>query len=399
MANFPRARKLSLSNLSEEVVQNNFLELEVPLISTPLGEVSESVSWWSHDDPIRNGPIDAPVVAPSDPKTLFQIKVDDDGNKKNPFHIKIEEDACALKTRAWSWLDSLAEDLPAHDASWTCHPDEICGSVVAGKYGRTQDLKFAPVPDVFVPDLFVDVDGGLQRNSPCIALFPNNIGAGCKRKAPEEESFPPKFDSVSDCTLAKTKKQAKGVPGQRRYAEARMQQNAREGQRHWGLKVQELREQWDRMRMWEQNPHFSAQIQMCARMHIKSQHECILRQLQIAAVDGILTPHIFSSDGKQSFIGWTGFQLADHSGMEFRRRIEGMFASPPNEKTLNNTLRRAGMVPEYSWGEAWCGIGCFLYDPEKRAHYGGVKEDDRDSPYEGTPLNDRQELYGTTSYY
>eukprot|EP00961_Rhodomonas_salina_P027434 371200-Rhodomonas_salina.1 len=68
-------------------------------------------------------------------------------------------------------------------------------------------------------------------------------------------------------------------------------------------------------------------------------------------------------------MGWTGFEIVQNRAKEFRRRIEGMFQTPPNHKTLNNTMRRAGLVPEYCWGEAWSGVGKFVYDRDKRAHY------------------------------
>eukprot|EP00287_Rhodomonas_sp_CCMP768_P022395 CAMPEP_0202808502 /NCGR_PEP_ID=MMETSP1389-20130828/1021_1 /ASSEMBLY_ACC=CAM_ASM_000865 /TAXON_ID=302021 /ORGANISM="Rhodomonas sp., Strain CCMP768" /LENGTH=49 /DNA_ID=CAMNT_0049478843 /DNA_START=1 /DNA_END=150 /DNA_ORIENTATION=- len=47
-----------------------------------------------------------------------------------------------------------------------------------------------------------------------------------------------------------------------------------------------------------------------------------------------------------------------------------MFATPPNYKTLNNTMRRAGLVPAQSWDAAWEGKACFVYDATKRASYG-----------------------------
>lgn len=149
-----------------------------------------------------------------------------------------------------------------------------------------------------------------------------------------------------------------------------MQRNARDGQKHWGTQVKEMRQLWADKDM-SKHTHFEQQINMCTRLHIKSQHECLLRQLQMAAVEKIIIPSKFLDDEKESFLGWTGFEVAEDHGAEFRKRIEALFASTPSDKTLNNTFRRAGLVPDHSWAEAWNGIGGFVYDREKRAQYGG----------------------------
>lgn len=154
-------------------------------------------------------------------------------------------------------------------------------------------------------------------------------------------------------------------------------QKARNAQQHWAQKAGELRGEWQQMRMWEKHDQFQSQIQMCSRLHIKSQHECVLRQLQLALVEGLINLPAnkeFTSDTQQSFLGWTGFEVAPTRGAEFRRRIEDMFATPPSQKTLNNTLRRAGLVPERGWGEAWNGVGAFVFDQAARVHYGAKQE-------------------------
>jgi len=150
-----------------------------------------------------------------------------------------------------------------------------------------------------------------------------------------------------------------------------MQQSARDGQRHWGNKVVELRREWDAKRMWEQNEHFQEQVRACSRLHIKSQHECLLRQLQMALVEGLIQlPEGGGFSGCQedaSFLGWTGFEVVGRQGAAFRRRIVDMFAREPNDKTLNNALRRAGLVPRGGWEEAWNGTAAFVFDPRTRA--------------------------------
>eukprot|EP00961_Rhodomonas_salina_P202105 2726004-Rhodomonas_salina.1 len=106
---------------------------------------------------------------------------------------------------------------------------------------------------------------------------------------------------------------------------------------------------------------------MCSRTHIKSQHECLLRQLQMALVDKIITASDFSASEDDSFLGWVGFQIVAEHKDEFRARIEGMFATVPKENTLNNAFRRAGLVPKQCWNEAWKGKAAFFYDGTKRA--------------------------------
>mmetsp|Transcript_5375 Transcript_5375/g.12991 ORF Transcript_5375/g.12991 Transcript_5375/m.12991 type:complete len:436 (+) Transcript_5375:29-1336(+) len=149
-----------------------------------------------------------------------------------------------------------------------------------------------------------------------------------------------------------------------------MQEKAREGQKNWGTKVVQLRKEWQERKMFE-NPHFKEQIAMCSRSHIKSQHECVLRQLQLSSADGEIKASDFSSSEDDSFLGWTGFQIVQGKHKNFRDKIEALFAAVPKENTLNNTFRRAGLVPKQCWSEAWSGIAPFQYDGGKRAIYSG----------------------------
>eukprot|EP00961_Rhodomonas_salina_P219696 2969355-Rhodomonas_salina.1 len=100
-----------------------------------------------------------------------------------------------------------------------------------------------------------------------------------------------------------------------------MHATARSGQRHWGSLVQILRQEWEDKRVGEAFPHFQDQIRMCTRSHIKSQHECLLRMLQIAALDGIIIPLRFIENEKESFLGWTGFQINPHKSTDFQTKI------------------------------------------------------------------------------
>lgn len=142
-----------------------------------------------------------------------------------------------------------------------------------------------------------------------------------------------------------------------------MQENARKGQEHWAKQVAEMRDQWEEVGCKE-NPDFKYQIELLQRRHIKSQHECLLRQLHMSATVGQIEPFPYNTAEGKSFVGWTGFRVAPDRASEFRGDIEGMFPPGPNgqilENTQHNMLRRAGLVPG-SWGEAWLGLSPFIY--------------------------------------
>mmetsp|Transcript_43751 Transcript_43751/g.102961 ORF Transcript_43751/g.102961 Transcript_43751/m.102961 type:complete len:475 (-) Transcript_43751:320-1744(-) len=149
-----------------------------------------------------------------------------------------------------------------------------------------------------------------------------------------------------------------------------MHATARSGQRHWAVKCQDLRAEWTNKRIDAAFPLFEDQVRMCARSHIKSQHECLLRMLQITAIEGLISPAQFASDEAQSFLGWTGFTVIPERSEEFRARVEGLFEAKDSIKnnTVNNAFRRAGLVPE-CWTSAWRGHAAFHYRPQKRAVY------------------------------
>lgn len=156
-----------------------------------------------------------------------------------------------------------------------------------------------------------------------------------------------------------------------------MQKWARKGQEHWGKQVRQMRQDWQVKKMGEKDPHFADQIAMCTRAHIKSQHECLLRELQAAKVDNLIHSCKFSDTEADSFLGWRSFRITHSRHAEFRKRIESLFATVPLENTLNNVFRRAGLIPDHcpdegrtrSWEEAWRGLSSFVYVCEKRATY------------------------------
>mmetsp|Transcript_57301 Transcript_57301/g.134551 ORF Transcript_57301/g.134551 Transcript_57301/m.134551 type:complete len:256 (-) Transcript_57301:47-814(-) len=119
-------------------------------------------------------------------------------------------------------------------------------------------------------------------------------------------------------------------------------------------------------RIWEHHTQFRQQIAMCKRCHIKSQHECLLRQLQAAYANGLLASATFSENAEDSFLGWVSFKVDPMRSQEFRMRIEKMFPGSPTKNTVNNVLRRAGLLPEHSWSGAWLGESTFNHSENHR---------------------------------
>eukprot|EP00961_Rhodomonas_salina_P298345 3937993-Rhodomonas_salina.1 len=261
--------------------------------------------------------------------------------------------------------DTTASDAVTEDAISSEAETEACESWSGGNL----DEPFSG--DVPQPPADCDEeDVASQREMECEYAEP----ASLKRKYETEEAVACDYAYEPVKRPRKLHSAVSGKRGAHVKERPQMQKNARDGQKHWGNMVLALRAEWNEKRMWEQHEQFHEQIKMCTRLHIKSQHECFLRQLQMALVEGLIRlvdGKDFSADDTQSFLGWTAFEVVPSRGAEFRRRVEEMFANPPQDKTLNNTLRRAGLVPERGWGEAWSGVCAFVFDAQKRAQYSG----------------------------
>jgi len=147
-----------------------------------------------------------------------------------------------------------------------------------------------------------------------------------------------------------------------------MQKKARDGQEHWLQQVREIRRKWQDRREWEREEMYQKQVENCAAMQIKSQHECLLRTLQMSASDGLIEPLPFAECGPASFLGWTGFRVVMHKAQEFRSRIDALFPAPLKENTLHTSFRRAGLVPD-KWSSGWLGLTAFKYSNDKRVAY------------------------------
>eukprot|EP00286_Rhodomonas_abbreviata_P028107 CAMPEP_0181313454 /NCGR_PEP_ID=MMETSP1101-20121128/14254_1 /TAXON_ID=46948 /ORGANISM="Rhodomonas abbreviata, Strain Caron Lab Isolate" /LENGTH=376 /DNA_ID=CAMNT_0023420403 /DNA_START=29 /DNA_END=1158 /DNA_ORIENTATION=+ len=340
------------------------LDLDLPRCFTPVGDNLMDFDEWEPKGLMSREQSFGPTMVSlqSEPSDAVTKNIRDEVLCSN-----IHDDE---PTKQNSWMDELVE-LFGLDAP-VCEQARVEQQTVFEK----QEVAYSansPVGSNLHNDLH-------NHQSSCTPV-------GSKRRAPEGPKGPEgpeeeeegadeigneRIDNERECQPIK--RRATGTQAvRRRGAHVRerpeMQELAREGQAHWGSKVVELRSQWERMRMWEHNEHFGKQVQMCRVTHVKSQHECLLRQLQMALVAGWITASPFSTSAADSFLGWTGFAVVSESGASFRRSVEEMFASPPKERTLNNTLRRAGMIAKEGWTEAWSGSSSFVFDKQKRAHY------------------------------
>eukprot|EP00281_Chroomonas_sp_CCMP1168_P034441 CAMPEP_0206250590 /NCGR_PEP_ID=MMETSP0047_2-20121206/21562_1 /ASSEMBLY_ACC=CAM_ASM_000192 /TAXON_ID=195065 /ORGANISM="Chroomonas mesostigmatica_cf, Strain CCMP1168" /LENGTH=482 /DNA_ID=CAMNT_0053676467 /DNA_START=105 /DNA_END=1553 /DNA_ORIENTATION=+ len=147
-----------------------------------------------------------------------------------------------------------------------------------------------------------------------------------------------------------------------------MQKRARDGQEHWMRQVKNMRALWAERREDTRNPRYQEQVDTCAQLQIKSQHECLLRTLQMCATDGIIVPLPFAECGPNSFLGWTGFQVEQAHAQDFRAKIDNLFPSPLKENTLHTSFRRAGLVPD-KWSSGWLGLTPFKFSHDKRVAY------------------------------
>jgi hypothetical protein len=157
----------------------------------------------------------------------------------------------------------------------------------------------------------------------------------------------------------------RGAPGgSRRGAHVKerpeMQRAARKGAEHWAARVCELRARWAERAAARPAfaDAFAGQVD-AARARIKSKQECLLRFLQLAADDGAVLAGPFAPGG---FFGWARFAVAPGRADEFRSGLERLFPAGFREATLQETFRRAGLVPgRWDWDGAWRGGVPFEY--------------------------------------
>ena len=147
-----------------------------------------------------------------------------------------------------------------------------------------------------------------------------------------------------------------------------MQKKARDGQEHWLSQVKRVRSEWLERGEGGRDERYIEQVETCAAQQIKSQHECILRALQMARTDGLIEALPFEECGPDSFLGWTGFKVVPEHAQDFRKRIDQLFPAPLKENTLHTAFRRAGLVPD-KWSSGWLGLTAFRYSNDKRVAY------------------------------
>jgi len=145
-----------------------------------------------------------------------------------------------------------------------------------------------------------------------------------------------------------------------------MQKTARDGQKHWHDKVQEMRVQYDLAHTGMVHPQFAEQRFMCTVRNLKCQKESLLMFLQFALQQRLITPlpFVHPSDENAGFLGWTGFQINPACGPRFRAGVESLFPETPKLNTLYHLFRRSGLVPE-DWRRAWEGEIPFLWNPSR----------------------------------
>ena len=178
----------------------------------------------------------------------------------------------------------------------------------------------------------------------------------------KQPTSPP--EQLVDDTDATKNSPAPAKRGSRRGVHVRerpqMQQTARAGAMHWAARVRLVRAAWAQRA--ESRPAFRDQYHgqvEAAQGRIKSKQECLLRFLQMAADDCVVTPDPFGPGG---FFGWRRFTVAAGRAPEFRRSLEALFPAGFREDTLKETFRRAGLIPErWQWGSGWRGAVAFEY--------------------------------------
>jgi hypothetical protein len=145
-----------------------------------------------------------------------------------------------------------------------------------------------------------------------------------------------------------------------------MQKTARDGQKHWHNKVQEMRAHALQAMVSEACPPFEDQRATCSARNFKSQKESLLIYLQMATQQGLISPLQFVHPGDETagFLGWTGFYVHPGCGQRFREGVEGLFPEKPKLNTLYHLFRRSGLVPE-DWRRAWEGAVPFTWNPAR----------------------------------
>jgi len=152
--------------------------------------------------------------------------------------------------------------------------------------------------------------------------------------------------------------------GQNVKGNPQMQKTARDGQKHWHDKVQQMRLDYENAQTSMTLPQFMEQRYYCTARNFKCQKESLLIFLHLASQQKLITPMVFvhPADEANGFLGWTGFWILPGCGEKFRAGIEALFPETPKLNTLYHLFRRAGLVPD-DWRRAWEGRVPFAWNP------------------------------------
>jgi hypothetical protein len=140
-------------------------------------------------------------------------------------------------------------------------------------------------------------------------------------------------------------------------------QTAMAGAAHWAACVSTIRTVWAaRATLWPDfRCQYAGQVD-AARGRIDAKQECLLRFLQMAADDGIVTPGPFGVGG---FFGWSRFKVASGRAVDFRRGLEELFPAGCREGTLKETFLQTALIPErWQWEQGWRGGVPFVFRPK-----------------------------------
>ena len=172
--------------------------------------------------------------------------------------------------------------------------------------------------------------------------------------------MPDMLSRTSSTAFSRTSSSSSSRRGENIKCNPQMQKQARDGQKHWHEKVQQLRA--EAAGTSAVCPQYQEQRLMCRARNLKSQKESLLIFLQLSTQKGLISPLSFVHAGDESagFVGWTGFLVNSGCGEQFRAGVEGLFPEKPKLNTLYHLFRRSGLVPE-DWRRAWDGRTPFLF--------------------------------------
>ena len=214
--------------------------------------------------------------------------------------------------------------------------------------------------------------GMMQYMHPAFAMVygaPAMYGAPMpfSRTCSAETVVMPSFSRTASASFSRTSSSVSTTRrGENVKGNPQMQKTARDGQKHWHDKCQQLRAEAEAAQTSATHPQFLEQRQMCSARNFKCQKESLIIFLQMATQQRLISPLPFVHAGDDScgFVGWTGFKVEPGCGQKFREGVEGLFPEKPKLNTLYHLFRRSGLVPE-DWRRAWDGEIAFHWNANR----------------------------------